>query len=406
MLIVAMKRPSQKWTLMSKQSQPLAGVHVLDFGMNIAGPQAASLLADLGAEVIKVEGPGGDSSRGFAPQAEGISALFATMNRNKRYLGLDLTKPDAQTVLKPLLQWADVVIQNLRPGKAGGLGFSAEQAHDLNPRIVHVDIEAFYPPERMRPGYDLLVQAETGMMSLTGSPDREPSRLPGSLLDHVTGLWTAFGVVSALHGPRDRARVQLSMSDIALHLLGERASTYLLSGEVPTRMGSSLGTTTALRAYPTADGDIVVGAANDRLFRRLAAVVAPQLVDDPDYATQGARLAHRDKLDEQLSEGFSTASSQTWLERLDEAGIPAGQIRDFAEAVTRHQEMSRVGMVAIDGVPDLPIVANPLGLRPGTPLERPGGLGADSEEIITGLLGLDPQQYSDLQASGVVVGGA
>ena len=314
---------------MTEQSQPLAGVHVLDFGMNIAGPQAASLLADLGAEVIKVEGPGGDSSRGFAPQAEGISALFATMNRNKRYLGLDLTKPGAQAVLEPLLQWADVVIQNLRPGKAGGLGFSAEQAHDVNPRIVHVDIEAFYPPERMRPGYDLLVQAETGMMSLTGSPDREPSRLPGSLLDHVTGLWTAFGVVSALHGPRDRARVQLSMSDIALHLLGERAATYLLSGEVPTRMGSSLGTTTALRAYPTADGDIVVGAANDRLFRRLAAVVAPQLVDDPDYATQGARLAHRDKLDELLSEGFSTASSQTWLERLDAAGIPAGQIRDF-----------------------------------------------------------------------------
>ena len=124
MLIVAMKRPSQKWTLMTEQSQPLAGVHVLDFGMNIAGPQAASLLADLGAEVIKVEGPGGDSSRGFAPQADGISALFATMNRNKRYLGLDLTKPGAQAVLKPLLHWADVVIQNLRPGQAAAASVS------------------------------------------------------------------------------------------------------------------------------------------------------------------------------------------------------------------------------------------------------------------------------------------
>src|ERR1700744_1862967 len=388
---------------MTDESQALAGVHVVDFGMNIDGPEAASLLADLGAEVIKVEGPGGDASRAFSPQSDGVSALFASMNRDKRYLGLDLAQPQARSVLTPLLQWADVVIQNLRPGKAEGLGISAAQCHAVNPRIAHVDIEAFSPPERTRPGYDLLVQAETGMMSLTGSPDREPSRLPGSLIDHITGLWAAFGVVSALHADRDRARVQLSMSDVAMHLLAERAVAHLLSGERPTRMGSSLGTTTALRAYPTADGDVVIGAANDRLFRRLALLVAPQLADDPDYATQAARLAHRNKLDEQLIAGFTTATSATWLPRPDEAGIPAGQIRDFPDAVRRHVEMSKVGVVPIDNLPDLPVIANPLGVHDGTVLARPGGIGADSRDIVTGLLGLDPEQYTELVDAGVVM---
>lgn len=388
---------------MIEQRLPLHGIHVLDFGMNIAAPEATSLLADMGAEVIKIEGPGGDSSRGFSPQSEGISALFASMNRNKRYLGLDLTKPDAQDLLRPLFEWADVVVQNLRPGKAAGLGISAEACHAVNPRIVHADIEAFYPPELSRPGYDLLVQAETGMMTLTGSPDREPSRLPGSLLDHVTGLWTAFGIVSALHGERHNARVRLSMSDIALHMLAERVSTHLLSGEVPTRMGSALGTTTALQAYPTADGDIVVGAANDRLFRRLAEVVAPQLVDDPDYATQGARLARRDELNEHLSKGFRTKDSQTWLARLDAAGIPAGQIREFPDAIVRHQEMSRVGMVALRDLPELPLVANPLGVHADVVLDRPTGLGSDSRAIAVELLGLDPARYDELAAAGIVV---
>jgi len=389
---------------MGTQNRPLAGIHVLDFGMNIAGPQATSQLADLGAEVIKVEGPDGDSSRGFSPQADGVSALFASMNRNKRYLGLDLTRPQAGEVLVPLLRWADVVVQNLRPGKAAQLGFAADDCHAVNPRIVHADVEAFYPPELSRPGYDLLVQAETGMMSLTGSPDREPSRLPGSLLDHVTGLWVAFGVVAALHGERDRACVRLSMSDIALHLLGERATTHLLSGEVPVRMGSSLGTTTALGAYPTADGVIVIGAANDRLFRRLAALVAPHLVDHSDYATQAARLAHRTELDEHLIEGFGQETSQTWLERLDAAGVPAGRIRDFPEAVARHRDLSRVGLVPVAGLPELQLVANPLGVHAGSAVDRPRGLGADSREIVTGLLGCSDTDFDRLVAEGAVIG--
>lgn len=388
---------------MTDKQRPLHGIHVLDFGMNIAGPEAASLLADLGADVIKVEGPAGDSSRGFSPQAEGVSALFATVNHNKRYLGLDLTKPRAREMLTPLLEWADVVIQNLRPGKADELGVGAEACHRANPRIVHVDLEAFHPSERSRPGYDLIVQGETGLMSLNGSADREPSRLPGSLLDHVTALWAAFGVTAALRGERDRTRVRLSMSDVALHLLAERATAFLLDGVRPTRMGSSLGTTTALRAFPTGTGDIVVGAANDRLFGRLAALVAPELVDDPRYATQAARLAHRDELDEHLIRGFSTAPAETWLRRLDEAGIPAGVIRDFPEAVQRHRDLSRVGMVPVAGAPRLEVVANPLGDGTAATIGLPPGTGGDTRAIADEILGVGPGQFEQLVAAGILV---
>jgi crotonobetainyl-CoA:carnitine CoA-transferase CaiB-like acyl-CoA transferase len=375
-------------------------VHVLDFGMNIAGPQAASLLSDLGADVIKVEAPGGDTSRAFTPRSDGISAMFAAMNRNKRYLGLDLTKPEAATVLRPLLEWADVVVQNLRPGKASELGIDAQQCHDVNPRIVHASVEAFYPVELTRPGYDLIVQAETGMMSLTGAADGEPARLPGSILDHVTGLWTAFGVVAALAGERDRTAIRLSMSDIAQTLLADRVSAYLLSGDVPTRMGSAIGTATPLQAYPTADGDIVVGAVSDALFRRLCAVVDPELGTDPDYVSAGGRGEHREALNKRLAHAFAADTAQHWYDRLDAAGVPVGQVRDVPDAVARHRELSRTGLVPVAGLPGVELVANPLG--PEVDLRRPGGVGADSSDI-AGLLGLDAERLAELVAAGVVI---
>ena len=379
----------------------LAGVRVLDFGMNIAGPQATSLLSDLGADVVKVEAPQGDTSRTFTPRSEGISAMFAGMNRNKRYLGLDLTRPEAAQVLHPLLGWADVVVQNLRPGKADELGIGAEQCHAVNPRIVHASVEAFYPVELTRPGYDLLVQAETGMMSLTGDRDGEPARLPGSLLDHVTGLWTAFGVVAALRGDRDRVTLRLSMSDIAQTLLADRVSAYLLSGEVPERMGSGIGTSTPLQSYPTADGDIVVGAVSDSLFAKLCAVVEPALGTDPDFATAGGRVANRDRLNARLSQAFSARPTGDWYERLDAVGVPVGRVRLMPEAVDRHRTMSRTGLVEVDGLPGVELVANPLGLD--QKVSRPGGLGADSAAIVREIAGLDDATLEQLRAAGVVV---
>jgi CoA:oxalate CoA-transferase len=379
----------------------LGGIHVLDFGMNIAGPQAASLLSDLGADVVKVEAPQGDTSRTFTPRSEGTSAMFAAMNRNKRYLCLDLTKPDAAQVLSPLFKWADVVIQNLRPGKAQQLGIDAEHAHAVNPRIVHASVEAFYPAELTRPGYDLLVQAETGMMSLTGDPNGEPARLPGSLLDHVTGLWTAFGITAALRGERDRVQLQLSMSDIAQTLLADRVSSYLLSGEVPTRMGSAIGTSTPLQAYPTATGDIVVGAVSDSLFRRLCEVVDPEIGTDPDFVTAGGRVKNRHELNKRLSAAFAAEPADTWYQRLDAAGVPVGRVRQMPEAVERHRTMSRTGLVPVDGLPGVELVANPLGLDQH--VRRPLGICAESRDVATDLLGLDADTYEQLRSAGVII---
>jgi CoA:oxalate CoA-transferase len=378
----------------------LTGTTVVDFGLNIAGPACASLLADLGADVIKVESPAGDTSRTLAPATGGVSTMFATMNRNKRGLGLDLRHPQAAPVLRRLLETADVVVQNLRPGKAATLGLSAEQCHAVNPRIVHVSIEAFYPSEGSRPGYDLLVQAETGMMSLTGDPDRPPSRLPGSLLDHVTGLWGALGVVSALHGPRDRVALTLSMSDIALHLLGDRVAAHLVTGEVPARMGSAIGVTTPLQAYATADSDIVIGAASDALFQRLAEVVDPTLAGDATFSSQTGRLKNRDTLNERLTAILTTDSADSWLERFDTAGVPAARIRDLGEATERHRRHSATGLVPVEGVPGLELVANPL--LDDAHVGPPFAVGGDSAAVLADL-GFGEEDVAALLDTGAVV---
>ena len=377
----------------------LNGITVVDFGLNIAGPACAGLLADLGADVIKVEGPAGDTSRTLEPATGGVSTMFATMNRNKRGLGLDLRHPSAAPVLERLLARADVVVQNLRPGKAATLGISAEQCHSQNPRMVHVSIEAFYPSDKSRPGYDLLVQAETGIMSLTGDADRPPSRLPGSLLDHITGLWSCTGVVAALHGPRDRVALRISMSDVALHLLGDRVAAHLATGDVPERMGSAIGVTTPLQAYPTADAAIVIGAASDALFRRLAEVVSPVLATDPRYSTQAGRLQHRDDLNDELVAVLSGRTAQAWLDVLDEAGVPAARIRDLGEATELHRHHSATGLVPVDGVAGLELVANPL--LDKAHVKAPFAVGEDSVSVLSDL-GFDEKEVADLVDSGAV----
>lgn len=381
---------------------PLRGVKVLDFGMNIAGPQAASFLGDLGAEVIKIEAPTGDTSRGLEPKIDGVSMTAAAMNRNKRYIGLNLRAPEAAPIRDALIRWADVVVQNLRPGKAADLGIAADQCHELNPRLVHMSIEAFYPSEGSRPGYDLLVQAETGMMHLNGEPDRAPSRLPGSLLDHTTGMFAAFSLTAALHGPRERVSLTISMSDVAQTLLGDRVAAYLASGQAPQRMGSAISVTTPLQAYRTREGVLAVGAASDALFRRLGDALGVALADDPRFTDQAARLAHRDELNVEIERALADADADAWYSRLSEAGIPVARVRDLPDAVQRHRELSATGLVDVEGLPGAALVANPMGVR-RTP-RRPGAVGQDSASVLVDLLGFSEDEYRTLIDAGVVVG--
>ncbi|MBS45675.1 MAG: CoA transferase [Nocardioides sp.] len=388
-------------TVDSSPFQPLAGTRVLDLGMNIAGPQATSLLADLGADVVKVESPTGDTSRGMEPRAaDGTSAMAYAMNRSKRCVALDLRSPKAAQVLEVLLRWADVAVQNLRPGKAEVLGVDAAACHAVNPRLVHVSVEAFYPVDAGRPGYDLMVQAESGMLHLTGDAAGPPARLPGSLLDHTTGLWAAYGAAAALHGERDRVALTITMADVAQHLLGDRVAAHLLTGESPVRMGSATSVVTPLGAYPTATTEIVLGAASDTLFRRLSSALGVALADDPRFVDNAGRLAHRAALDDAITAALHNADADTWVERLDAAGVPVGQVRDLPDAVELHRRHSRTGLAPVHGVPGASVVANPL--TGPAPVRGPGRVGADNRDVLVDTLGLNPDLVAKLEDSGVL----
>jgi crotonobetainyl-CoA:carnitine CoA-transferase CaiB-like acyl-CoA transferase len=384
------------------QVGPLQGTVVLDFGMNIAGPYAASILSDFGADVVKVEPPSGDSARAYPPMVEGMSVLFASMNHDKRYLALDLRHPRADDVVARLVERADVLIENLRPGKASELGIDATTCHRRNPRLVYCSVDAFYPQDGDRPGYDLMVQAESGFLSLTGEEHGGPSRTPASVLDHVAAMWVAMGAMGALAGQRGREVVHVSMLDVAMALFNDRASSYVATGEVPTRMGSALPTTTPHRAYPTRDGEVVVGAANDALFKKLAALLGAP-VDDERFTTLPGRLSRRAELDALLEDAFGRETTATWLARLDARGVPAAAVRDLAEAVDRHRGLSATGFFDVPDVPGLSLVAPPVRLRGARWAPRaPGRIGNDTVEILRELAGLEDHEIERAIDEGIV----
>ena len=367
---------------------PLAGRLVVDFGMNIAGPYGASVLSDFGATVVKVEPPMGDSGRGYPPERGGVSVLFASMNHDKRYVALDLRNPGARPVVDALVEQADVLVQNLRPGAPERLGIDAERCHDINPSLVHCSVEAFYPGDGPRPGYDLMVQAESGLLSLTGDEASGPCRFPAAILDHVAGLWLALGAMAELAGPRDRAVVRLSMLDVAMALLNDKAATFVADGIVPTPMGSGTSTTAPHRAYRTASGHIVVGAANDGLFRKLVDLLDVEALRADRFATQAGRLEHRTELDDLVGAALAGADAEVWLARLDASGIPAALVRELPDAVARHRDASATGFA--DLAEGLSIVAPPhVGSGRVFDPPVPGPPGADTDAVLHDLLGFD-----------------
>jgi crotonobetainyl-CoA:carnitine CoA-transferase CaiB-like acyl-CoA transferase len=308
------------------------------------GALCTLVMADFGADVIKVEPPGGDTARAYPPFAGELGALFASINHSKRYMCLDLRRPRGREIMKRLLAHSDVLIQNLRPGKAEALGIGAADCHDINPRLVHCSVEAFYPDEQERPGYDLLVQAESGMMHLTGEADGDPVRTATSAIDHVTGIWVALAAAAALNGPRQRVALRVSMLDVALALLNERVSSYLISGVEPQRMGSATPTTTPHQAYATADSHIVIGAASDAIFHRFAAALGPPLQGDERFATQQGRLAHRGELDAVISAILSRRSAEEWRGMLADADVPVAVVHNLPTAVANHARRSATGL--------------------------------------------------------------
>src|SRR6476660_9897892 len=326
-------------TPQSSATGPLAGIVVADFSRVLAGPYATMLLADLGAEVIKVEGPGGDDTRAWVPPARGdVGTYYLAINRNKRSIVLDLKDAGDRSLAHELSARADVFIQNFKPGGLTRFGLDYEAVRGRNEAVIYCSISGFGAAAGASlPGYDLLVQGMSGLMSLTGDPDGPPYRSGISVFDVMTGLHSVIGILAALHH-RDRTgqgqHIETNLLSSALSALVNQTSAYVAGGVVPTRMGNAHLSLFPYEPLPTGDGELIVIAGNDAQFRRLAAALdIAEAADDDRFATVQARNDNRDELRSILVERLATRSAQEWFETLSDVGIPCGPINDVRAGV-------------------------------------------------------------------------
>jgi crotonobetainyl-CoA:carnitine CoA-transferase CaiB-like acyl-CoA transferase len=311
---------------------PLAGLLIADFSRILAGPYATMLLADLGAEVVKVEGPGGDDTRSWAPPVRnGVSTYYLGVNRGKRSIALDLRDSEDAAVAHELARRADVLIENFKPGGMAKYGLDFETARTGNPGLVYASISGFGTKEgRHVPGYDLMVQAISGLMSLTGNPDGQPYRAGISVFDVMAGNHAAIGILAALRH-RDATgqgqHVEVNLLSSALTGLVNHSSAYVSGGQVPYRMGNAHPSVFPYEPLPTADRDLIVTAANDGQFRKLCEVLGiPEVAEDPRFKHNENRTAHREQLRPLLIERLAGRGATEWFEALVTVGVPCGPI--------------------------------------------------------------------------------
>jgi crotonobetainyl-CoA:carnitine CoA-transferase CaiB-like acyl-CoA transferase len=372
----------------------LDGILVADFSRVLAGPLCTMTLGDLGADVVKVERPdGGDDTREWGPPWHDEGATYYLgLNRNKRSVTLDLKDPGDLALARRLAARADVVVESFRPGTIDRLGLGYDDVAPGNPGVVYCSISAFGTGERAAalPGYDLLLQAMSGLMSVTGETDGRPLKVGAALIDMICGLYAANGILAALHA-RSRTgegqRVHVSLMDSALAALLNQGSGFLNAGVVPGRLGNRHPSITPYETFRAADGDFAVACGNDALFRRLCAAIGrPELAEDARYADNRARLEHRDALTTDLEAAFAGADAAEWVARLGEAGVPAGPINDVGEAFAFAEELGLEPWVEVDGVRTVR-PAMTLGTTPAAVRRRPPRLGEHDAEIRAWLAG-------------------
>ncbi len=379
---------------------PLSDITVIDLTRVLAGPYATMVLGDLGAEIIKVERPGsGDDARGFGPFVGDRSAYFESLNRGKRSVALDLADPDDRTRFEGLLERADVLVENFRPGAMERMGYGWEELHGQWPRLVYAAVSGFghTGPYSERPAYDIVVQAMGGLMSLTGQPGGPPTRVGASVGDITAGLFAVAGILAALH-ERTRTgkgrKVDVAMLDCQVAILENAIARYSVTGEVPGPLGSRHPSITPFAAYRAADRPLVIAAGNDRLFAELCEVIErPDLLVDPRFGANESRTRHADILGAELEAALSTETADTWITRLMDAGIPCGPINDIAQVVADPGVRAR-NMVVEARMPDgsaLEMAGNPVKLsgyddpparRPAPDLES--STGGTAEQCRTG----------------------
>jgi crotonobetainyl-CoA:carnitine CoA-transferase CaiB-like acyl-CoA transferase len=393
---------------------PLTGIRVIDLTRILAGPYCTMALADAGADVVKVEEPQkGDDTRGWGPPfVEGESTYFLSVNRGKRSVTLNLKHEEARRILWRLVEDADVLVENFRPGTLDRLGFSYGAVRTRNPRLIYASVSGYGPdgPWGGRPGYDAIAQGEGGLMSITGAPDGPPMRVGASIADVTAGMTAFQGILLALIGRQttgEGGQVDVSLLESLLAPLSYHASAYLLAGQVPARLGNRHPSLAPYETFEAADGHVIVGVGNDALWRTFCeAVDHKQLAADPSFETNAQRVRNYDALRSRLAPLLRARPVSEWLRRLEAAGVPCGRVRTVAEALDSEQVEARGLLleVAHPKVGTGRYIGSPIHLTgAGRGSHRPPPLlGEHTEEVLAERLGMSSSEVENLRRQGVV----
>lgn len=390
------------------QTTLLDGMVVLDVTQVMAGPYCAMLLADMGATVIKVEPPGGDSTRRMAGSTGTDSAAFNAVNRGKLGIVLDLARPEGRAACRRLARTADVLLENYRPGVMARLGLDYPALSAENPRLVYASISGYGQtgPSAGKGGFDLVAQGASGLMSVTGEPGGPPVKCGVPVTDLAAGLFALAGVLAAVHWRTTAGRgqyVDTSLLEAGIALSVWEATEYLSGHGTPGPLGTAHRMTAPYQAFRCADGYITVGAANDRSFARLATLVGhPEWISDPRFAANTGRVAHRATLAAGIEAVTVTASSAEWLRRLDEAGVPCGPIHDYGAVFSDAQVVAREMAVEVDhpSLGRLTTIGTPLKLSqtPLDPRRRAPQLGEHTRQVLQGA-GFSDEEIASLETT-------
>jgi len=395
---------------------PLEGIKVLDLSRVLAGPWCTQLLADLGAEVTKIERPGaGDDTRHWGPPwfGEGndrVAAYFLSCNRGKKSAAIDFAQPEGAALVRKLAENADVVVENFKVGGLKKFGLDARSLRAANPRLVYASITGFGQdgPYADRPGYDFIIQGMGGMMSVTGLPDDEPGggpmRAGVAIADLFTGMYTCTAILAALYGREktgEGATIDMALFDTQIAVMANQASNALVSGKDPPRQGNTHPNIVPYQPFDAADQPIIIAVGNDRQFARLAEICGhPEWPADERFASNAARVANREEMVRLVSETIATRPAAEWLEQFETAGIPAGPINTLTQALSDVQAQHRQMVRSIAGVP---LVGSPVrleGARADSELPPPR-LGEHTPDVLAAL-GLDSAEVERLRAAKIV----